>query len=676
MWSAIRRQPLARQTLVGVILIYVIIALGLSITLSIQTRKIALTESSSALKTQTDLIARTLEYAEESMRQEAVAALARFQSDLPDARVTDKKITLGGNELPELMFGEKLAATSNQKYILAYKKINPLNDVAFLVRAGDKFYRSTTLLKNESGYRDGSLVTDDYVSKLLAGEKHVGTIQRGGKMYALAINPLKDAQGQVIGAINMRVDADENVQVLKSKLSSIKIGKTGFPYILGETYGDVKEPYFLMHPELQGKAIASLDEKLRSVIAPILEKKNGELSYRWTESSGVTRTKLAVFEEIPALHWIIVTAAAEEEFTAPFDSIQYLLVSGLICMVVMLAGGLMLLTRWQLRPLTFVVHGLQQMGAGDLTDTLETQAGSRNEIDQLASRTNATRESMRTLVGTIRSTAENVSTSASGVFDSMHTLKLRMGEVASSASGVSHSIVDLTASVDQIAESSGSAHQQVSNAVNKVEHGKHVVLELVDSIHRIETHVRASLTEVDSLAGHSHKIEAVVATIAAIAGQTNLLALNAAIEAARAGEVGRGFAVVADEVRKLAEQSAHSASEIGTILGRVTSGVSAVQSSIGEVFEETSKGSESSTVAGEALAEIEHMTREIAITVTSIAEATRKQSAAAQTMTKEVNVVAQAVEESEGITRNVSQNVEGLKTEADTLLGEVGHFRT
>jgi len=676
MLSAIQRLPLARQTLIGVILICVVAAAGLSVALSSYTRQVALQESRNTLKTQANLIVRTLEYAEESMSRVALTALEGFENGLPLPRLTGATVNIGGAARPELMFGDQIRGISNQEYLLAYKKANPLNDAAFLLLDGGKVYRATTLLKDKDGqYRDGELVSDDYTKTLLEGKIHIGALQRSGKVYVLAAKPLKDSQGRMVAAITMRVDISDSIDLLRERLGPIIIGKSGHPFIVERASGDNKEPRFIMHPTLQNRPINSVEEGMQTIVNAILNEKNGVLSYAWPiEGGGELQQRIAVFEEIPTLNWIAVATAPEEEFTAPFDGIRHLLLIGLVGMVVLLVFCLSLLIRAQLRPLDRVTKVLTQMGEGDLTLRLEAHAESRNEIDLLAARVNETRDAMKALVSVIKRLADKVAGSASNVFDLMQQLSSGINGLSSSSSEISGSIDAFSSSTSRIAEASDTAHSRAGDAVSKVERGRQVVHSVIDSIQVIEGRVQSSLSEVESLTAYSQKIEKVITTIGAIASQTNLLALNAAIEAARAGEVGRGFAVVADEVRKLAEQSAHSTDEIGEVLGHVTSGIAAVQASIREVVDETRKGTESSGVAGEALERIESITRDIAHTVTSIADATRQQSESAQSMARQIAISARLVEETEGVTHGVSQNAADLKAEAEKLADEAGHF--
>ncbi|MDR1660950.1 MAG: Cache 3/Cache 2 fusion domain-containing protein, partial [Azoarcus sp.] len=247
--SNVRRFPLVQQILIGVVALCLLLAVPLSIALYAYAHSAAREAASSALRTQTDLISITLDYAEESMQQDARAALARFESTLPPARLTGETVLIDGTPRPELMFGNDIRGIGNQRYLLAYKEKNPSVDVAFLVADGGKLYRGTTLLKDANGrYRDGEIVSDAYAQKVLAGELYVSTIQRAGKLYALAVRPVRDENGRIIGAINIRISVGEIVQTLENRLGGIVLGKTGYPFIIALPVGDQKEAKFILHP--------------------------------------------------------------------------------------------------------------------------------------------------------------------------------------------------------------------------------------------------------------------------------------------------------------------------------------------------------------------------------------------------------------------------------------------
>ncbi len=674
MFSALQRQPLLRQTLIGAIVLCLIATAGLLAILSSHVRQTALEESRLALKTQANLIVQTFQYAEENLKLSAQEALARFEAGLPRPHLTGEKITLAGTSLPELTFGN-IRGIGNQQFLLDYKKNNPTHDAAFLVKEGDRLYRGTTLLKNKDGaYRDGELISDEYTKVLLSGKPYAGTLERSGKLYVLAAKPVLDEKGQMIGAITLRVEADRSIAMLKDNLNDIVIGKSGYPFVVAEATGDAKEPRFILHPSFQDKPLSAAGAETQSVITPMLEQKSGSTFYDWKDAQGKIRKKIAVFEYLPALHWVVVASSWEDEFTAPFDDIQHLLIAGLAGTIIVLAIGLALLTRRQLRPLANVAHSLEQMGEGNLTYRLDTVTGSKNEIDQLSLRINQTSDSMRGLVGTIRSTAENVSGSATSMFDSTRRVLGLIDGLSASSEEIGSSIEQLSTSIEHIADSARTSYQLADGAVTKVGNGKQVVLEVIQSMHAVENRVQSSLAEAENLTSHSRHIEAVVATIVQIAGQTNLLALNAAIEAARAGEVGRGFAVVADEVRKLAEQSARSADQVREILSRVTAGVVSVQTSINQGADEARKGAEKSGMAETALEEIETITRDIATNVTIIADATREQSSAAQSMAQQIATTVQTTQTTDELVRDAAENAENLKKQAETLTREAGHF--
>lgn len=209
------------------------------------------------------------------------------------------------------------------------------------------------------------------------------------------------------------------------------------------------------------------------------------------------------------------------------------------------------------------------------------------------------------------------------------------------------------AAVEMLVEQSHQVKTQVHDSNSQVVKtqeiagtGKNQVKELADSIGVISTNTQKVIEMVEHLNSSYQDIADVIKIVQSIADQTNLLSLNSAIEAARAGEHGKGFAVVALEVRKLAEQTKNSISKIEEIIEVSNTYLHDVVTSINDVSGIVKDGrihAESTQVSfvtiveemGKSIAGVEKTEKEInqlAETINEIGQATHRVTSSAETL--------------------------------------------
>jgi methyl-accepting chemotaxis protein len=109
---------------------------------------------------------------------------------------------------------------------------------------------------------------------------------------------------------------------------------------------------------------------------------------------------------------------------------------------------------------------------------------------------------------------------------------------------------------------------------------------------------------ISTLTSRTREIGAISSVIDDIASRTALLALNASIIAAQAGEHGRGFAVVADEIKTLAARTANSTSEIAQLITAVQKETERAVTAIKEADQRIAAGEELSSRSSAALEKI------------------------------------------------------------------------
>lgn len=258
---------------------------------------------------------------------------------------------------------------------------------------------------------------------------------------------------------------------------------------------------------------------------------------------------------------------------------QYILISVLIALaVLLLVGGFIY---WYIGGLTKVLHNVRevllQVSNGQFEDERLMGNQRRDEFGDLASCT----EKLRLKIFDILNNIRHGTVKLTEAVERLNMTSERTTQAAVSMSGSVEQIAstanrqqDGTAQAAQDVESTRQAIDEMLvqiEGINQISRDMErmakesagILHELEDSSQKAQDTVQNIRNQTDTTNEAVKQIMSVTEYITNIAEETNLLSLNASIEAARAGEAGRGFAVVAQQIQKLAEESNHSAAQIG-----------------------------------------------------------------------------------------------------------------
>jgi methyl-accepting chemotaxis protein len=312
-------------------------------------------------------------------------------------------------------------------------------------------------------------------------------------------------------------------------------------------------------------------------------------------------------------------------------------------------------------------------GEGDLTKRL--QAGSQDELGELAKWFNTFLDKLHRIIAQVAATAEHVA-SASEELSSSATLQAQGAETQRDQTAqVATALQEMAATVLQVSEHSNKAAVASRDAADTAREGGSIVETTLTAMHAMADSVGHTAKTIENLGKSSEQIGRIVGVIDDIADQTNLLALNAAIEAARAGDQGRGFAVVADEVRKLAERTTTATKEIAQMINAIQHETQRAVVAMEDGSKRVEEGVSSTARAGDSLKSIIHMSEQVGEMITHIATAAKQESSATQEVEKSMEQIARLVKESSVGSQESAKACQELSGLALDLQNMVANFK-
>jgi len=595
-------------------------------------------------------VSSTVELFNKTVSSQAVSFGKIFRATVPGEFALDEatQVDVGGRQVPTLSVAGRVL---NLDFAApdAFTAQTGGNATVFAA-AGEDFVRVTTSVKKENGERAVGTALDKAspaYAALREGRTYVGLANLFGKQFITQYDPVRGAGGKVIGALYVGVDITKDVDALKERIRSIKVGETGYFYVLsaapGKTLGDA-----LVHPSREGQNM--LDEKSADgspFIADMLEKKEGTATYKW-QAPGQTsaREKFVAFAHMKEWNWLIAGGTYTDEIVAAANKLRNrFIVLGLVALAA-LAGLLWLLVRATVtRPLADVQAVAKRIADGDLTASV---AARRNdEIGQLTEAINEIGARLSGVVGSVRDGAEHIAAASQQISTGNLDLCSRTEEQAASLATTASSMDELTATVRQNADNARQANELARSASSVARKGGDTVSQVV--------------ARMDSITQSSRKISDITGVIDGIAFQTNILALNAAVEAARAGEQGRGFAVVASEVRSLAQRCAAAAKEIKGL----------IEASNGEVDAGSQLVAEAGTTMQEVLASVQRVTDIMG----EISVASVEQTKGIEEVNRAVVEMDTTTQQNAALVEEASAAAQAMHEQADALARAVRQFR-
>ena len=319
-----------------------------------------------------------------------------------------------------------------------------------------------------------------------------------------------------------------------------------------------------------------------------------------------------------------------------------------------------------------LMNELQTVAEGDLTQ----QATVTEDITgAIADSVNYTVEELRTLVSQVQGTVGRVTETTQQVEATSTELLAASDEQLREIRETGESVLQMAGRINEVSAQAQQTAQVARQSLLAAESGLTAVQNTIGGMNSIRDQIQETSKRIKRLGESSQEIGEITELISDITEQTNVLALNAAIQAASAGEAGRGFSVVAEEVQRLAERSGDVSRQIVALVKAIQTDT---QDAVGAMERSTQgvvEGTRLSDAAGNALCDIDRVSRHLADLISQISNQSSREAESANEVAANIQHIFAVTEQTGEGTRSTAQMVRELSRAAEELKQSVGRFK-
>ncbi|MGV7197005.1 Cache 3/Cache 2 fusion domain-containing protein [Xanthomonas axonopodis] len=321
-----------------------------------------------------------------------------FETMLPSGERTldtASTVAIGAQQTPSLRAG-KQALNLNVDAVDRFAQT--AGGVATIfARTGDDFVRITTSLRNKQNERVIGTLLDrkgKAYAALSQGKAFTGQAQLFGEQYMTHYQPLRNAAGEVIGALFVGRNYTQGLAALKTQVSTTKLGQDGYFLIVDMAPGERQGQVIAAPPGTPATLAALVPAEQQSLLQSVLDGKQPSANLQLRDAQGNAQAFEVTAQRYTPWQWAVIGTQPRSAIDGPLDELMgSMLLFSLVVLGLCIAVVFIAVRKMVTRPLLAVERVLGDVAAGRLDNPIEIDR--HDELGRLLLNARAMRDDLR-----------------------------------------------------------------------------------------------------------------------------------------------------------------------------------------------------------------------------------------------------------------------------------------